>query len=118
MLLTNGTSHYGHKTYALKPIFNLDIVLWFIKAISKHALKFQIKWFGPYIIQYCLPNNIILLVIIDKLDSNPVPININKLKPYMNSEDKTLQLVLPKLIDLVINEHVQTIFFEPLLVQK
>ncbi len=33
-------------------------------------------------------------------------------------EDKTLQLVLPKLIDLVINEHVQTNFFEPLLVQK
>ncbi len=36
--------------------------------------------FGPYQIQYCLPNNTILLIIIDKFDPNPMLVNINKLK--------------------------------------
>jgi hypothetical protein len=40
------------------------------------------KWFGPYKIRYCLPNNIILLVNIDKFEPNPILVNINKLKSY------------------------------------
>jgi hypothetical protein len=55
-----------------------------------------------------LPNNIILFVIIDKFDPNPILVNINKLKPYMFIEDKTLQLVLAKPSDLVSDESIQT----------
>jgi uncharacterized protein YfbU (UPF0304 family) len=45
---------------------------------------------------------------IDKFDPNPMFVNLNKLKPYRFIEDKTLQLVLVKLSDLVIDELVQT----------
>jgi hypothetical protein len=38
--------------------------------------------FGPYRIQYCLPNNIALLVIVDKFGPIPILVNINKLKPH------------------------------------
>jgi len=83
-------------------------VLWFLGVVFKHAPKFRRQWFGPHIIQYCLPNNIILFVTIDKFDPNPVLININKLKPYKFIEDKTLQLVLADPSNMVIDEHVQT----------
>jgi hypothetical protein len=43
-----------------------------------------------------LPNNIILVVTIDKFDPNPMFVNINKLKPYRFIEDETLQLSLAK----------------------
>jgi hypothetical protein len=33
-------------------------------------------------IQYCLPNNTSLLVVVDKFDPNPILVNINKLKAY------------------------------------
>jgi hypothetical protein len=62
--------------------------------------KFQKWWFGPYRIQYCLPNNIVLLVTINKFDLNPILVNINKLKPYRFTKDHTFQLVLAKLNDL------------------
>jgi hypothetical protein len=51
-----------------------------------------------------LPNNIILFVPIDKFDPNLVLVNINKLKPYMFIEGRTLQLVLAKPSDLAIDE--------------
>jgi hypothetical protein len=60
--------------------FGNYVLLWFPKAISKHALNFQRQWFGPYRIQYSLPKNTILLINIDKFDPNPVLVNINKLK--------------------------------------
>jgi len=41
-------------------------------------------------IQYCLPNNITLLVIINKFDPNPILVNINKLSPI----DSKTQLLL------------------------
>jgi hypothetical protein len=44
-------------------------------------------------------------------------VNINKLKPYRFIEDKTLQLVLVKPGNLVINELVQTKEHVPLLVE-
>ncbi len=65
-----------------------------------------------------MPNNIILLVIIDKFDPNPLLVNINKLKPCKFIKDKTLQLVLTKLNDLVTNEHVQPKELEPLPIES
>jgi hypothetical protein len=60
-----------------------------------------------------LPNNIVLFVTINKFDPNLVLININKLKPYKFIEN-TLQRVLAKSNDLVIDELVQTKQPEPL----
>jgi hypothetical protein len=85
-----------------------NYVLRFLGAISKHVPKFQTRWFGPYRIQYCLPNNIILLLTIDKFDPNPILVNINKLKPYRFIEDIILQPILANLSDVVVDEHVQT----------
>ncbi len=110
--------HYGHKTSSLKLSFNLETMLWFLGVISKHASKFQRRWFGPYIIQYCSPNNIVLLVTIDKFDPNPIFININKLKPYKFIEDKTLQLVFANPSDLVTNKPIKTKEPKPLPVEN
>jgi hypothetical protein len=54
----------------------------FPKSKKEHIGKFKKRWFNPYKIQYCLSNNIILLVNIDKFEPNPILVNINKLKPY------------------------------------
>jgi hypothetical protein len=62
-------------------------------------------------------SNIILLVTINKFDPNLVLVNINKLKPYMFIENKTLQPTLVKLGDLVTNEPIQTKDFIPLLIE-
>jgi len=85
--------------------------------VSKHASKFQKRWFGPYKTQYCLFNNTILFITIDKFDPNPVLVNINKLKPYMFIENKTLQHVLVKPSDLVSDKLVQTKELDSLLVE-
>ncbi len=47
-------------------------------------------WFGPFLVQYCLPNNIILFVFVNKFELNPVLVNVNKLKPYTYA-DQTLK---------------------------
>jgi hypothetical protein len=62
--------------------------MWFLKGNKSHLRKFINKWFGLYIIQYVLPNNIVLLVTIEKFETNLVLVNMNKLKPYkyMDSE--------------------------------
>jgi hypothetical protein len=65
-----------------------DYVLWFPKGIKSHLGKFTRKWFGPYIIQYMLPNNIVLLVTIEKFETNLVLVNVNKLKPYKYMESE------------------------------
>ncbi len=66
-----------------------------------------------------MPNNIIILVTIDKFDPNPILIYINKLKPYkFIIENKILQHVLANLSDLVIDEHVQTKELEPLPIEN
>jgi hypothetical protein len=44
------------------------------------------KWFGPYTVQHVLPNNIVLLMIIEKFKTNPVLVNLNKFKPYKYME--------------------------------
>ncbi len=69
----------NHKIY----IFSMgDIALWFPKGKKEHIGKNLKQWFGPYKVQYCLPNNIVLLININKLKPNPILVNINKLKPY------------------------------------
>ena len=55
-----------------------DYVLWFPKGANVHAGKLRNKWFGPYRVQYLLPNNTVLLVTVDKFDPDPVIVNINK----------------------------------------
>ncbi len=59
-----------------------DYVLWFPKGNKSHLGKFTRKWFRSYILQYVLPNNIMLLVTIEKFETNPMLINVNKIKPY------------------------------------
>jgi len=86
--------------------------------VFKHVPKSQKQWFGPYRIQYFLPNNIVLLVTINKFDTNLVFVNINKLKPHMFIEDIILQPILTNLSDLVVDEHVQIKELEPLLVEN
>ncbi len=65
-----------------------------------------------------MPNDIVLLVTVDKFDPNPILVKINKLKPYMFIEDITLQPVLADLSDVVIDEHVLTKEPEPLLFEN
>jgi hypothetical protein len=59
----------------------------------------------------------VLLVTNDKFDLNPMLININKLKPYRFIKDKTLEVVLVKPTNLVMDEYIQTKKHEPLLVE-
>ncbi len=54
-----------------------------------------------------MSNNIVKLVTINKFDPNLVLVNINKLEPYRFIKDRTLQHMLAKPFDLVIDEHVQ-----------
>ncbi len=35
-------------------------VLWFPKGEKTHLGKFKKRWFGPFKVEYCLPNNIII----------------------------------------------------------
>ncbi len=67
-----------------------DYVLWFPKGGKTHLGKFKKRWFGPFMVQYCLPNNIILFVSINKFELNLVLVNVNKLKPY-KYVDQTLE---------------------------
>jgi hypothetical protein len=75
-----------------------DCVLWFPKTITRDVLKFQRRWFGPCWIQYYLRNNVVLFITIDKFDPNLVLVNINKSKPYIFIENKTLQPILVKMV--------------------
>ena len=64
-----------------------DYVLWYPKGANIYAGKLRNKWFGPYQVQYLLPNNTVLLVTVDKFDPDPVIVNINKLKTYRCPEE-------------------------------
>jgi hypothetical protein len=65
-----------------------DYILWLLKGNKSHLGKFTRKWFGPYKVQYVLPNNTMLLVTIEKLETNLVLVNMNELKPYKYMESK------------------------------
>jgi len=51
-----------------------------------HLGKFTKKWFWSYKIQHVLPNNNVLLMTIEKFETNCVLVNVNKLKPYKYME--------------------------------
>ncbi len=73
---------WAQQNHKIKTFFMGDIILWFLKGRKEYTRKFKKQWFGPYKIQYCLPNDIVLLVNIDKFEPNLILVNINKLKPY------------------------------------
>jgi hypothetical protein len=62
--------------------------MWFPNGNKSHMGKFIRKWFGSYKVQYVLPNNTMLLVTIEKFETNLVSVNVNKLKPYKYMESK------------------------------
>jgi hypothetical protein len=41
-----------------------------------------------YKVQYVLPNNIMLLITIDKFETNRMLVNVNKFKPYKYMESE------------------------------
>ncbi len=59
-----------------------DYVLWFPKGEKLHMDKFKKRWFGPFKVHYCLPNNIVLFVSINNFEPSLVILIVNKLKPY------------------------------------
>lgn len=65
-----------------------------------------------------IENNIVLLVIINKFDPNPILVIINKYKPYRFIEDNTPQLILAHPSDLAIENFVQKEISEPLFVEN
>jgi hypothetical protein len=76
----------------LEKLFSFgDYVLWFPKGNKSHLKKFTRKWFGPHRVQYVLPNNIVLFVIIEKFETNLLMVNMNKLEPY-----KYMEFEVPK----------------------
>ncbi len=70
------------------------------------------------ICNYYLPDNMVLLVIIDKFDPNPVLVNMNKLKPYKFVDDNTLQPIVVKPSDMTTKVLVENETPELLLVEK
>jgi hypothetical protein len=67
-----------------------DYVLWFPKGEKTHLGKFKKRWFGPFKVQYCLPNNIVIFVFVNNFEPNLILVNVNKLKPY-TYVDQTLK---------------------------
>jgi hypothetical protein len=54
--------------------------------------KFKRRWFGPFRVHYCLPNNIIIFISLNNFEPNMVLVNVNKLKPY-KYVDQTLNKI-------------------------
>ncbi len=44
--------------------------------------NFKKRWFNPFKVQYCLPDNIVIIVLVNNFELNPVLVNVNKLKLY------------------------------------
>ncbi len=70
-----------HKNIEKKFQFG-NYVLRFPKGEKTRMGKFKKRWFGPFKIQYGLPNNIVILVAFNNFEPNLVLVNVNKLKPY------------------------------------
>jgi hypothetical protein len=64
--------------------------MWFPKGEKTHLGKFKKRWFGPFMVLYCLSNNIVLFVFVNNFEPNLILVNINKLKPY-RYVDQTLK---------------------------
>jgi hypothetical protein len=87
------------------------------KGCQSTSPNFQKGWFGPYRIQYYLPKNIILLVIVENFDFNLVLVNINKLKPYRFMEDQTFQPILTKPNDFLPKEPLEETHFNNMFIK-
>jgi hypothetical protein len=59
-----------------------NYVLWFPKGEKTCLGKFKKRWFGPFKVQYFLPNNIVPFVYVNNFEPYPILVNVNKLKPY------------------------------------
>jgi hypothetical protein len=64
----------------IKKIQFSNYVFWFPKECFWG--KFKKRWYGLCIIQYFLPNNIVLLVTLGKFEFNYELVNVNKFKPF------------------------------------
>jgi hypothetical protein len=83
----NEIEHYGvNKRIQKNNLVLVIFFLWFPKGNKSHLGKFTKKWFGLYITQYVLLNNFVLLVTIEKFETNLVLVNMNELKPYKYME--------------------------------
>jgi hypothetical protein len=67
-----------------------DCILWFPMGEKTHLGKFKRRWFGPFRVQYYLPNNNKILVYVNNFDPNLILVKVNKLKPY-KYVDQTLK---------------------------
>jgi hypothetical protein len=65
------TSLWVQQNHKIKTFSMGDIIHWFPKGRKEHTEKFKKWWFGPYKIQYFLPNNIMLFVNVDKFWRTP-----------------------------------------------
>jgi uncharacterized membrane protein len=52
--------------------------------------KFKKRWLGPFMVQYFLPNNLFIFVVVNNFEPNPILVDVNKLKPY-TYVDQTLK---------------------------
>lgn len=79
----NGIGTCCHSNSIQRRTFNLVIMLFgFQKKKMKKVGKVKKKRYDPYIIQYLLFNNVVLLVTLGKFEPNYMLANLNKLKPY------------------------------------
>ncbi len=102
---TSGANFYGVNKKNIKKKFQLEIMFYGFPREKKHIwANLRKRWFSQFKVQYCLPNNFIILVSITNFEPNSVLVNVNKLKPYtyvdqtlkgiQNSKDKkSLQFI-------------------------
>jgi hypothetical protein len=67
--------------------YRKEVLVWRLcfmvpKGEKTYLGKFKKRWFGPFKVQYCLRNNIILIIYVNNFEPNPILVNVNKLKPY------------------------------------
>ncbi len=81
---------YVESTKTQRKSSNLETMFCDFPKEKIHIGQIQKRWFGPFRVQYYLPNNIIILVFINNFEPNPVLFHVNKLKPY-KYVDQTLK---------------------------
>ncbi len=64
--------------------------MWFPKGKKRHLGEIKKRWFGPFMVQYYLPNKKKILVFVNNFEPNPIFINASKLKSY-KYVDQTLK---------------------------
>jgi hypothetical protein len=76
-----------------------DFFLWFPKGSKSHLGKFTRKWFGSYRVQYVLPNNMVLLLLVTLINFEPnlvfVKINILNTYKFIEYEVQNFEIQTP-----------------------